>query len=522
MLTPLDLAVLALYAVGVVAFGLKAGGRQTSTQDYFLGGRDLPWWAVCFSVVATETSTLTVIGVPAVAYAGALTFLQLTIGYVIGRVVVAAVLLPRYFRGELQTAYAYLGERFGDGMRGLASVTFLVTRLLADGVRLFATAIPIQVVARAAGFEVGYPAVILAIGIVTAAYTYVGGLKAVVWMDVVQMGIYVGGALLAVGLLAASPSAGSWASAAEAGKLQVLDLGLSGGLGALLTSPYALPVAVVGGAVFAMASHGTDQLIVQRILACRTLEEGRKAMVWSGIFVVLQFALFLLVGLMLWVHYGGAPLADLGLTRGDELFPMYILDEMPAGLRGLLLAGIVAAAMSTLSSSLNALAGSTLMDLLERFGRRPETPERALALSRVLTLVWAGVFVGFAMLFTGLDNPVVELGLGIAGFTYGGLLGAFALGLVSRRARQSDAVVAFVVTIVAMVLLIFGLWWSTETGNWTLDWRPAAPTREALGLRPVAWPLYPAIGSLLTVALGSALSLRHAGADPAAARPTGP
>ncbi len=521
MLTPLDLVVLALYAVGVVAFGLKAGGRQTSTRDYFLGGRDLPWWAVCFSVVATETSTLTVIGVPAVAYGGALTFLQLTIGYVIGRVVVAYVLLPRYFRGELQTAYAFLGDRFGDGMRGLASVTFLVTRLLADGVRLFATAIPIQVVARAAGFEVGYPTVILAIGVVTAAYTYVGGLKAVVWMDVVQMGIYVGGAALAVALLALSPSAGSWAAAAEAGKLQVLDLG-SGGLGLLLTSPYALPVAVLGGAVFAMASHGTDQLIVQRILACRDLADGRKAMIWSGVFVVVQFALFLLVGLMLWVHYGGAPLADLGLTRGDEVFPMYILNEMPAGLRGLLLAGIVAAAMSTLSSSLNALAGSTLMDLLERFGQAPETPEKALALSRVLTLVWAGVFVGFAMLFTGLDNPVVELGLGIAGFTYGGLLGAFALGLVSRRARQPDAMIAFVVTIAAMVLLIFGLWWSTETGAWTLDWRPNPATREALGLRAVAWPLYPVIGSLLTVALGSALALRHAGADAPPGRPTSP
>ncbi len=522
MLTPLDLVVLALYAVGIVAFGLRAGGRQTTTQDYFLGGRDLPWWAVCFSVVATETSTLTVIGVPAVAYAGALTFLQLAIGYLIGRVIVAAIFLPRYFRGELQTAYAFLGDRFGDGMRGMASVTFLVTRLLADGVRLFATAIPIQVVARAAGFEVGYPAVILGIGVVTAAYTYVGGLKAVVWMDVVQMGIYVGGAVVAVGLLATSPAAGSWAAAGAAGKLQLIDPGLGEGLGMLLTSPYALPVAVLGGAVFAMASHGTDQLIVQRILACRTLAEGRKAMVWSGVFVAVQFALFLLVGLMLWVHYGGAPLAELGLTRGDELFPRYILDEMPPGLRGLLLAGIVAAAMSTLSSSLNALAGSTLMDLLERFGKTPRTPEQALALSRVLTLVWAGVFVGFAMLFTGLDNPVVELGLGIAGFTYGGLLGAFLLGLVSRRARQADAMIAFAVTLVAMVLLIFGLWWSPELGHWVADWRPSAEAREALGLRAVAWPLYPAIGSALTVGLGMLLAARHAGADPAAPRPTGP
>ncbi len=379
MLTPIDLVVLVAYAVGVVIFGLRAGGQQTTTTDYFLGGRDLPWWAVCFSIVATETSTLTVIGVPAVAYGGSLTFLQLTIGYIIGRVVVAKVLLPRYVRGDMQTAYAFLGERFGDPMRAVASVTFLLTRLLADGVRLFATAIPIQVIARAAGYDVGYPTVIIAIGVVTAAYTYVGGLKAVVWMDVVQMGVYVGGALIALLLLLTGPSAGSWAAAAEAGKLAVLDLG-EGPLGSLLTSPYALPVSVIGGAVFAMASHGTDQLIVQRVLACRTLEDSQRAMVWSGVFVAHPVC----TASWAWAWRCGSTMAELrsptsGLTRGDEVFPMYILDEMPVGLRGLLFAGIIAAAMSTLSSSLNALAGSTLMDLLERMGRRPESPEQGVA-----------------------------------------------------------------------------------------------------------------------------------------------
>ena len=522
MLTAFDLGVLAVYGIGVVVFGLRAGGRQRDAQDYFLGGRDLPWWAVCFSIVATETSTLTVIGVPAVSYFGALTFLQLTFGYVIGRVVVALVLLPRYFRGELQTAYAFLGERFGDGMRGLASVTFLVTRLLADGVRLFATAIPIQVIARAAGIEVGYPAVILAIGVVTAAYTYVGGLRAVVWMDVVQMGIYVGGGVIALGLLAASPALESMSAAAAAGKLDVIDWGLADGLGILLTSPYALPVAVVGGAVFAMASHGTDQLIVQRVLACRSLGDGQRALVWSGLFVVLQFGLFLAVGLGLWLHWGGAALDQIGLTRGDELFPRYILEEMPSGLRGLLFAGIIAAAMSTLSSSLNALAGSTLMDLMERIGGWRPDPDRALRISRILTLVWAGVFVGFAMLFTGLDNPVVELGLGIAGFTYGGLLGAFALGLFNDRARQSDAVVAFVVTVAVMVWGIFAVWYSTADASWVIDWRPSAAARDAAGLRAVAWPLYPLIGTVITLVVGGLLGLRHrtdaaaAGAEPSA------
>ena len=511
MLTPIDLVVLGVYSVGVIAFGLIAGGKQRTATDYFLGGRDLPWWAVSFSIVATETSTLTVIGVPAVAYGGAMTFLQLAIGYVIGRVVVAAVFLPRYFRGEQATAYEYLGQRFGGGMRALASVTFLLTRLLADGVRLFATAIPIRVILLAAGYDVSYGWIVLAIGVVTAAYTYVGGLRAVVWMDVVQMGVYVGGAAFALVLLWPSLSGGGFTAAAAEGKLQILDLALPARdvVSTLLTSPYAFVVAVVGGVLFSMASHGADQLIVQRVLACRSLADGRRAMVWSGVLVALQFALFLAVGLGLWAFYGGQSPEALGLTRGDEVFPLFILNEMPVGVRGLLVAGIVAAAMSTLSSSLNALAGSTLMDLVDQVAGVRPTPEKALAWSRWLTLLWAGVFVGFALLFEDTKNPVVELGLGIAGFTYGGLLGAFLLGLWSRRATQTDAMVAFTVAIVTMTLIIFGVFWSAETGAWLFDWRPADTAREALGLRAVAWPLYPLIGATITVGLGMLLGLRH-------------
>jgi solute:Na+ symporter, SSS family len=508
VLSTADILVLVVYGIGVVGLGLWAGGRQRSADDYFLGSRNLPWWAVCGSIVATETSTLTVIGIPAVAYFGPLTFLQLTLGYFIGRTIVALVLLPRYFQGELKTAYGFLGDRFGDGMRAVASVTFLGTRLLADGVRLFATAIPIQVIIRAAGIDVGYPIVILAIGVLTALYTYVGGIRAVVWIDVVQMAIYVGGAVIAIILLA--PAIGAeFPAALGAGKLQVIDLGLADGLGVLLTSPYAFPVAVAGGMFFSMASHGADQLIVQRVLSCPTLEDGQRAMIWSGVFVAIQFALFLTVGLGLWAFYGGQPLDALGLTRGDEIFPLFILEEMPVGLRGLLFAGIIAAAMSTLSSSLNALAGSTLMDLVERLGGWRPTQAAALLLSRVLTLFWAVVFVGFATLFTGLDNPVVELGLGVAGFTYGGLLGAFGLGLFSSRARQTDAIAAFIVAVVFTTVVIFGVWWSTVDGSWILEWRPSPESRVVGGLRPVAWPLYPIIGSIVTVAVGSALGFRH-------------
>jgi Na+/proline symporter len=231
-------------------------------------------------------------------------------------------------------------------------------------------------------------------------------------------------------------------------------------------------------------------------------------MVWSGVFVFLQFALFLALGVGLWAFYGGQSPAELGLSRGDEIFPMYILERMPQGLRGLLLAGIIAAAMSTLSSSLNALAGSTMIDLLERFGHARPDPAASLRMSRYLTLGWAVALMGFAMLFEGTDNPVVELGLGIAGFTYGGLLGAFLLGLLNRRARQRDAVPAFLFTIALMTVLIFGLWWSASENQWHFIWRPVADVKAALDLKAIAWPLYPLIGAVLTVGLGSLLALR--------------
>ncbi len=508
MLTPLDYAVIAIYLIGVAVFGIVAGGRQQSTTDYFLGGRDLPWWAVCFSVVATETSTLTVIGVPAVAYGGTLTFLQLTFGYLLGRILVSIYFLPRYYAGNLNTAYAFLGNRYGDGMRGAASVAFLVTRLLADGVRLFATAIPLKVIAESAGFSVSYFEIILVIGLVTAAYTLVGGIRAVVWMDVVQMFVYLGGALLAAALLLADVPADWWQEAARAGKTQPINISIDEGFAAVFTQPYALLTAVIGGAIFSMASHGTDQLIVQRLLACRSTRDSQKALVGSAVVVMFQFALFLLVGLLLWAYYGGAPPEALGLVRADEIFPLYIIEGLPAGISGLILAGIIAAAMSTLSSSLNALASSSMNDLYERFTGRSLPEDRALLISRGLTLFWGVVFIGFASLFQDTDNPVVELGLAIASFTYGGLLGVFLLGLINRRTRQADAVIAFVATIIIMVIVIFGVWYSPAEG-WTFILRPSESLVAEHGLRPIGWPWFTVIGVLVNLGIGSLLALRH-------------
>ncbi len=508
MLAPLDYVVIVVYLLGVAVFGIWAGGRQQSTDDYFLGSRDLPWWAVCFSVVATETSTLTVVGIPAVAYGGALTFLQITLGYLVGRLLVGMYLLPRYYAGQLQTAYAFLGHRYGGHMQAVASVTFLGTRLLADGVRLFATAIPLKVIATMAGLEVSYFQVIAVIGVVTAVYTLVGGIRAVVWMDVVQMLLYVGGALAAIGFLLGDVPPGWWGEAVAAGKTNLIDLGLDQSLGRWFTQPYTLGTAVVGGAIFSMASHGTDQLIVQRLLACRTEAESRKALLGSALVVMVQFALFLGVGLLLWAHYDGATVAALGLQRGDEVFPKYIVEGLPVGLSGLILAGIVAAAMSSLSSSLNALASSSVNDLYEHVTGRSLDGDRGLRVSRGLTLFWGIVFIGFASLFQDSNNPVVELGLSIASFTYGSLLGAFLLGLWHDRTEQADAIVAFVATVAVMVLIIFGVWHSPAQG-WVFVLNPSDAFVADANLKGIGWPWYTAIGTGINLAIGSLLALRH-------------
>ena len=514
VLATLDYIVIAAYLVGVVAFGILAGGKQQSTADYFLGGRDLPWWAVCFSVVATETSTLTIIGVPAVAYGGTLTFLQITLGYLLGRIVVSLYFLPRYYAGKLSTAYAFLGDRYGENMQATASVTFLGTRLLADGVRLFATAIPLKVIADSVGLSVSYFDIILVIGLATALYTLVGGIKAVVWMDVVQMLLYIGGALFAIGSLLGAVPADWWQQAVAAGKTNLFDFGLGQSVGAWLTQPYTFVTAVVGGAIFSMASHGTDQLIVQRLLACRSISDSQKALIGSGFIVMLQFMLFLLVGLLLWSYYDGASLDALGLGRTDEVFPKYIIEGLPPGVSGLLLAGIVAAAMSSLSSSLNALASSSVNDLYEHVMGAPMNPDRGLLISRGLTLFWGVVFIGFASLFQDNENPVVELGLSIASFTYGGLLGVFLLGLWHRGTRQRDAIISFVFTIAFMVVVIFGVWYGPEVG-WTFVFNPSDAVIAADNLRPIGWPWYTAIGAAVNLIVGSLLALRHRVTHPA-------
>lgn len=467
----LDLAVIVLYLVGVTAWGAWLGRGQRGGRDYFLGNRDLPWVAVMLSVVATETSTLTFLSIPGVAYFGSLTFLQIAFGYVIGRAVVAAVLLPAYYRGELATAYQLLEGRFGRGTRRFTSAIFMVTRLLADSVRLFATAIPLALLT-------GWPLTlsILVIGLVTAIYTWAGGIRAVVWTDVLQTGVYALGAAIAIVVLG-NLVPGGWgeiaARASEAGKLVVIEPELDFGI------PYTLWAGLIGGALLSMASHGTDQLIVQRVLTCGTLSGSRKALVTSGLVVVLQFAVFLVIGVGLWAFYGGEPFA-----RPDAIFARFIVETLPAGIRGLLVAGVFAAAMSTLSSSINSLASATTYDFWAPV-TGAEDDARLLKAGRVFSALWTVLLVGGAIGFIplGTEAAAVEIALGIASVVYGGLLGAFGLALFVPRARQAHAVVAIAVGIGVVAII------------WAL-------AREA-----VAWPWFVPIGTLVTFGVGWALSL---------------
>ena len=431
-LSKFDFAIIALYLAGITLFGLRFRKKQRSLRDYFLAGRDIPWWAIALSIVAAETSTLTIISIPGLAYDTNFTFLQVVMGYVVGRIVISFVLLPHYFRGDLYTAYELIERRFGRGLRSLTAGLFLLTRAAAEGVRVYAVSI---VVAIALG--TGEVASIAIITLLTLIYTFEGGLAAVIWTDVVQTVIYVSGTLVGMAtILHLTP--GGWTAihtaAAQAGKLQVFDFTRS------IWIPYTFWSGVIGGAFFTVASHGTDQLIVQRLLAARGQRQSATALVSSGVAILAQFALFLTVGVMLWAYYR-MPSALFG--KPDRIYPTFIVTRMPHGISGLLIAAILAAAMSNLSAALNSLSSSAILDFYVRL--RPQADEKMkMRLSRLATLVWACVLFALAVIALHKAGRVVEVGLQIASVAYGALLGAFLLGVLTRRANQHGAMVGMV------------------------------------------------------------------------------
>ncbi|MGH7651885.1 MAG: sodium:solute symporter [Gemmatimonadaceae bacterium] len=491
--TALDFIVLAAYLIGTTLLGIWLGRNQKDAKDYFVAGHTIPWWAVLFSVVATETSALTFISIPGLAYTTDLGFLQIAAGYVLGRIVVAYTLLPRYYQGDLVTAYALYEKRFGIATRRFASIVFMVTRALADSVRVFATAIPIAlIIGPALPQRFVMPSAILVLGALTLIYTYHGGMRAVVWTDVLQTSVYLFGGLSAVYLLGKGVS-GGWSSilatASSAHKLRAIDLYMG------FDKPQTLFAGLLGGAFLSMASHGADQLIVQRLMAASSLKESRKALIGSGIAVFLQFALFLMIGVGLFAFYKGRP-----FDVPDSIFPTFVVDSMPAGLRGLIVAAVLAATMSAHSGALNSLAASTTHDIyLPLSGRAAEDP-RTLRIAKLFTMFWGVVLLVMALLYPRQNTPVVVVALSIASFTYGALLGGFFLGMLWRRARQRDAITGMAVGIIVMSFVVFAKQliavFPSISGTLTT-------------LSTIAWPWYVLIGTSFTVGVGILSSFTH-------------
>jgi SSS family transporter len=502
-LHPFDLGLIVIYLIGITLFGLrfreKKDGDTRSLRSYFLADRTIPWWAISLSIVSAETSTLTIISIPGVAFAGDFGFLQIVIGYMIGRVMVALIFLPKYFRGEMLTAYQLINQRFGPTLHKVTAGLFLLTRAAAEGVRVFAVSIVV-------GIAIGTRDV-LSIGIISALtllYTFEGGMAAVIWTDVVQMAIYIGGTMVAIFTLGTHIPGGWGQIHAVAGameKFRLFHFAFN------LTQSYTFWAGVLGGTFLTMASHGTDQLMVQRMLAARNLRESRLALLSSGVVIFVQFTLFLFIGVGLYVFYGLHPTT---FTSSDRIFPTFIVREMPIGVAGLLVAAILAAAMSNLSAALNSLSSTTVVDFYMHWRPKADDRERMI-ISRASTVMWALVLFAVAVysVVAGGKGHVVEVGLSIASVAYGALLGVFLLGTLTQYATQVGAIVGMVCGFALNLFM-----WLT----------PGTIRIGPVTIPHIAFTWYVLIGSITTFALGTAASFmlpgsrrrRNAGKVPAA------
>jgi len=481
----LDLAVVVIYLVGITIFGVQFRRKQHSLKDYFLGGRTIPWWAISLSIVSAETSILTIIGTPGLAYAGNLGFLQVVFGYLLARVVISFILLPHYFRGELYTAYQLIERRFGVRLKKVTAALFLVIRSLAEGVRVFAISILVSIV-----LGTGELSSVVLITALTLFYTFEGGLHAVIWTDVVQMIIYISGALMSFFLLL-DKVPGGWSevtalAAAHGAKFTVFDFGFS------VTKEFTFWAGLLGGMFLTTASHGTEQLMVQRLLAARDLRESRLALFASWGVIFFQFALFLVIGVMLFAYYTHFPPAH-PFGRNDAIFPTFIVTHFPRGLAGVMVAAILAAAMSNLSAALNALASTTIMDFYRPRLGAARSEAHYLWTSRLATLAWGVLLIVLALAAARWQKSVFVMGLSIASVAYGSLLGTFLLGVLTKRARESGTVVGMITGLFIMLYVSL--------------------------FTPVAWTWYVLIGTAVTFGIGyiaSATSPQPA-ASPAAA-----
>jgi SSS family transporter len=473
----IDLAVVIAYVLAITAFGARFRKGQRSLHDYFLGGRRLPWWAITLSIVCAETSILTIISTPGIAYRSNLGFLQLVFGYLVARIVVSFLLIPRYFAGELYTAYQLIERRFGHGLRLFTAGLFLVTRALAEGVRVFAISLVIAIV-----FRTGVVASLVIIFVLTLLYTLEGGLTAVIWTDVVQLTIYIAGTVVALAI-ALHTLPGGWGEVvhvaqAAGGKFTVFNFHFD------WSQPYLFWTGLVGGMFLNTASHGTDQLIVQQLLAARNQRQSQSALLASGIVVLLQFSLFLVVGVVLFAFYQHFP-PHVPFQRPDQIYPTFVVTRLPVGLCGLLTAAILAAGMGNLSAALNSLASSSVVDFYRPFLRPHADEQHYLRVSRAATLIWGAVIISIALAAQHLQRSALELALTVASVPYGSMLGIFLLGVLTRRASSRGALVG---ALAALATLAYVMRFTT-----------------------IAWTWYVAIGTVVTFAVGLVVSLADVG-----------
>jgi len=481
----IDYVVLLVYLIGITIFGTLFRKSHRSVKDYFVGKKTTHWLVISLSIVATETSTLTLIGVPALAYSsyarpeqgGSMTYLQVVAGYVVARFIISFLFIPAYFQGELLTAYELLSRRFGAATKHFAASLFLTMRALAEGVRVFAASLVLAAVIGASlpGLPHLWLWSIVLVGLLTLIYTFEGGIAAVIWTDLIQLVIYIGGSLLAAWqLLHMVP--GGWpaiaAQAEAAHKFEWLSFSWD------LTLPFTFWAGLIGGTFLTMASHGTDQLLVQRLLTCKNQRDSQKALITSGFIVLFQFALFLTIGVMLYAYYQHAPLPP--LTSNDEIFPVFIVHSLPRGIAGLVIAAVFAAAMSNLSGSLNSLASTTVLDFYKPIAGARVTDAQLLRLSRWCTAAWGVVLILIAMVARGWGS-VFTVGLSIASLVYGPMLGAFLLGVLTKRANQPGVMAGIGVSLGCMLLVKV--------------------------YTPLAWTWYVLVGTVICVTVGYTVSL---------------
>jgi SSS family transporter len=441
-----DLAVIAAYLLFITWFGARFKEKQGSLKDYFLGGRGAPWWAIGFSIVSAETSTLTVIGTPALSFGGNFTFLQLILGYLLGRIVISTLFLPQYFRGEMFTAYELMQRRFGQRIRKFTAGIFLILRALAEGVRVFAVSTVVSIV-----LGTGELVSIFMIVCLTLFYTFEGGMTAVIWTDVVQMFLYVGGALASFFLML-HMIPGGWPHVLTLGeaahKFHLFDFRFSF-TSEFFLRKYSFWGGLLGGCFLTTASHGTEQLLVQRLLAARNERESRLALFSSWVVVMFQFTLFLMVGVLLFTFYKDNQLKPPGVM--DKIYPAFIWSYLPIGLAGLVIAAILAAAMSNLSAALNAMASTTIMDFV-----KPLWPSFAdaklLKLARWATVAWGVILFGIGLLARHVTS-VLEAGLSIASILYGALLGVFLLGVLTKKPGEWAAIIGMSAGLLTTIIL---------------------------------------------------------------------